>query len=326
MPLFRRPKCSLTGLQVSYRGHLGVTFGSMASVTATGTSPPTVTLSGTPASTVQKILIEITTGGARGTAIFKWSSNDGTSYTTGVFTGASVSLGSTGITAAFATGTYSTDNVYSSRPRSSALASQDGSGSAARDLVQANSVSQPQYIYSDASFNNMATLDLAPPGGSSVYMRCASLGLSVLPVSTHYAVAILTDVTTSFGGTQRALYDGLSSTAQRQGIITTASGSQRLRAYAGGNLDSTVDILNVPFVIAVRYGTSGKIWVNSHTPNTGNSGLQSFSNFNLGLGASTQSWFGRFAALDVYAEEHDDSTVASHMDALGSTYAITISS
>lgn len=84
----------------------------MSSVTATGTTPPTVTLTGTP-TIYADIIIDITTGGARGTAVFRWSSDGGATYTTGVTTAATVTLTGTGLTANFATGSdYNTDNLY----------------------------------------------------------------------------------------------------------------------------------------------------------------------------------------------------------------------
>lgn len=92
-----------------------VNAATMQAVTSAGTAPPVVTLTGTPASAVS-IVIAITTGGARGTAVFKWSSDGGATYTSGVTTGATNVLGATGLTANFATGTnYSTDNVYTSK-------------------------------------------------------------------------------------------------------------------------------------------------------------------------------------------------------------------
>lgn len=79
-------------------------------VIAAGTAPPTVTVSGTPASEYD-FEIEITTGGALGAAVFRWRTNAG-AWTTGVTVAASVLLGATGVSAAFTAGTYSTDNVY----------------------------------------------------------------------------------------------------------------------------------------------------------------------------------------------------------------------
>jgi hypothetical protein len=59
-----------------------------------------------------QLQLSITFGGGVGTAQFSWTS-DNVTFHTGVLTGASVVLGSTGVTAHFAVGsTYSTDNVY----------------------------------------------------------------------------------------------------------------------------------------------------------------------------------------------------------------------
>lgn len=81
-------------------------------VVATGTTPPTVTLTGT-ATANAVIEIDITTGGARGTALFTWKLN-GTIQAVNVPTGASVALPGTGLQAAFTVGTYAVDNVYAS--------------------------------------------------------------------------------------------------------------------------------------------------------------------------------------------------------------------
>lgn len=86
----------------------------MGPVVSSGVLQPAVTLTGTPTAN-EDIIIQITTGGALGTAIFKWSSNGGTSYTTGVTTAATVTLTGTGLTANFPAGTYTLNNVYSSQ-------------------------------------------------------------------------------------------------------------------------------------------------------------------------------------------------------------------
>ena len=66
---------------------------------------PNVTISGTPAA-AYNLLIMITLGGSVGTATFKWSTNNGSSWTTGATTGSAVSLGPTGLVVNFAAGTY----------------------------------------------------------------------------------------------------------------------------------------------------------------------------------------------------------------------------
>jgi hypothetical protein len=79
---------------------------------ATGTNPPGVTLSGRPVAGDLEIIVQITTAGVLGAAVFQWSKDGGTTWTTGVATAASVALPTTGLTAAFAAGTYALDNLY----------------------------------------------------------------------------------------------------------------------------------------------------------------------------------------------------------------------
>lgn len=91
---------------------VGVVAPEMTGVTSAGTTPPVVGITGTP-NGYHNLRVEITTGGARGTAVFKWSIDGGATYTTGVTTAATVVLTGTGLTLTFATGTdYATDNVY----------------------------------------------------------------------------------------------------------------------------------------------------------------------------------------------------------------------
>lgn len=84
-----------------------------SAVTESGTSPPDVTVSGT-AVDHYIVQVEITTGGNRGTAVFRYSLDAGATWAEeGVTTAATYAMPGTGLTLAFATGTaYSTDNVY----------------------------------------------------------------------------------------------------------------------------------------------------------------------------------------------------------------------
>lgn len=82
----------------------------------TGSTPPAASFSGTPALTTYFFRVAITTGGARGAALFKWSIDDGVTWVAlGVTTAATVALGATGITVTFPVGTYATNNVYRCR-------------------------------------------------------------------------------------------------------------------------------------------------------------------------------------------------------------------
>ena len=86
----------------------------MSPVSSSGTTPPVVTLTGTPTANAQ-IVIQITAGGVGTAAVFKWSSNGGTSFTTGVSVAAAVALIGTGLVANFAVSppdTYALNNLY----------------------------------------------------------------------------------------------------------------------------------------------------------------------------------------------------------------------
>ena len=84
----------------------------MTAVSSSGTAPPVVTLTGVPTFPFT-IVLAVTVAGALGASRFKWSIDGGQSWVqTGVLTGANVPLGTTGLTAHFAVGAYSNDNVY----------------------------------------------------------------------------------------------------------------------------------------------------------------------------------------------------------------------
>jgi hypothetical protein len=58
------------------------------------------------------IAIQITTGGALGTAVLKYTINGGVTWTLGVLSATSVPLANTGLTLQMSPGPYSTDNLY----------------------------------------------------------------------------------------------------------------------------------------------------------------------------------------------------------------------
>jgi hypothetical protein len=121
---------------------------------SSGTSPPAVTLTGTLTGS-HAIRIEITTGGARGTAIFRFSVNSG-AFTSGVTTAATVALGATGVTANFPVGTYTDNNVYqslcSSWADSSGFSNNVGASGGAANV-------SPIYAYDSAFSGNSLQFD-----------------------------------------------------------------------------------------------------------------------------------------------------------------------
>ena len=107
-------------LQTGWRKIIAVpataTAGYNSAVTESGTSPPDVTLTGDPLAGY-RIRVEILTAGARGTATFRYSLDNGTTWSGAILTAATYLMteasATTGVTLNFATGTsYATDNVY----------------------------------------------------------------------------------------------------------------------------------------------------------------------------------------------------------------------
>jgi uncharacterized phage protein gp47/JayE len=100
-------------------------------VRTTGASPPNVSITGTPAAAYE-FIVEITLSGALGAGQFRWSSDGGLNYTTGVtLPGAGAYLFSgTGVTITFDAASYLTSHTYrwssghnSFNPRSDSVAS-----------------------------------------------------------------------------------------------------------------------------------------------------------------------------------------------------------
>jgi hypothetical protein len=87
-------------------------------ITSSGTTPPVVSVTGKTTLAIDKLRVEVTTGGARGTALVRYSFDNGATFAQrNVVTGASVEVltgtgDKTGLVLVFAVGAYATDNVY----------------------------------------------------------------------------------------------------------------------------------------------------------------------------------------------------------------------
>jgi hypothetical protein len=115
------------GVPLMVSDRLPTTGSTMTAVTSAGTSPPTVTLAGSPLGAFSLKIIVSVGGSSNGTAKFKFSVDGGTSYSAELTIpngGGAIALtdtavdsligvnGATGITATFANGTYNVDNTY----------------------------------------------------------------------------------------------------------------------------------------------------------------------------------------------------------------------
>lgn len=87
------------------------TAGTLSAVTASG-GGPTVTVSGTPYDAYTAI-VKMTLGGAVGTSKFKYSLDNGQTWSAEITTASTYPIPDTGVTVAFAAGTYVLDETYS---------------------------------------------------------------------------------------------------------------------------------------------------------------------------------------------------------------------
>ena len=132
---------------VYLRPDLGATT-AIGPVTATGTTPPTVTISGTPTSiqtsyTTPYVELDCTTPGILGTSKFTVKLNGSTTATNVASASSGVVLTGSGLTAGWAAGASATNDVYTANIIASALADQSGAGNGA---TQATASLQPTYL------------------------------------------------------------------------------------------------------------------------------------------------------------------------------------
>lgn len=123
------PLDTFAGLPVVVSDRVPVTGSTMGSITATGTSAPVATITGTPLAPF-RLQVDCLLGGAHGTATYRFSTDGGNIWsataTTNATPGTAVALtdtaidsrvglnGATGISIAFAAGTFNADNLWTS--------------------------------------------------------------------------------------------------------------------------------------------------------------------------------------------------------------------
>lgn len=122
---------------------LGITLG--GTMRGAGTSPPTVTLTGT-LTTATAILIDVPVGGVIGVATWRYSTDGGSNFTAGgTMSGIAQAIGATGVNVTFGAGTYNTDNTFKTT-----VATWADQGPSSNSVTQATAGTQPLYIYSSS--------------------------------------------------------------------------------------------------------------------------------------------------------------------------------
>lgn len=119
------------GVPVIESDRAPLTGSTMAAVVSTGTTPPVATITGTPNGPID-LRIEVVLGGAHATARFRFSVDGGNTFSDPITTTAAAAViplvdtavdslvganGQTGLSVAFAAGTFNSDNRYSAKAR-----------------------------------------------------------------------------------------------------------------------------------------------------------------------------------------------------------------
>ena len=234
----------IAGCVLWLRSDLGVTF-VQGPVVATGTTPPAVTLTGTPLSRKTSIQLICTAAGTQTTATFAY-------YLNGVFqnsftSAAAVVLGTTGITANFPVGAYTNTpsaDTYNSVVTVSAWADESGAGN---NVTQATAALQPAYT------NGTNQKPGVTGDGVSQYLKTA--GNLSTAVATWFVVAF----TSTQGAFERAMIGGNNGTSNGHILYTNSANVQALfnGSSSGGPLNATM-----PAVYGVLTGGAGGMYWN----------------------------------------------------------------
>jgi hypothetical protein len=267
---------SLSGCILWLGASVGITLDS--TVLSSGTSPPTVTLSGTLTQALP-VRIEITTGGTLGVAVFRWKTDTTSTWTSGVTTAASVALGSTNITANFAAGTYSTNNVYLSRVN--AWADQSGNSN---NVSQATAGLMPVLQYDSAIGGTSVKFD-----GTDDYLSRASGGLTGNVAHTFFMRTIYRNVAStgfaSLGNSPGATAGGASTIGSRAGQLW-AGGTGITVPAAGALTDNATYTLGKTHVVGTTQAYVGSVATGSTAANV----FALLAGFMVGALANNSGW------------------------------------
>lgn len=307
----------IAGLTVWLRSDQGLTL-SLSPIVAMGTTPPTVTLTGTP-NTAYSFVIQITGIGLLGIALFKWSSDNGSTYSSPILTAASVVLGTTGVTAHFGAGTYAIDNQYTAYTTISQWNDISGNGN---NVLNATNATQPAYNVNDTSYNGFPSIQFSNAIGDFLISSAFTGGTLAQP-TTHIYVAHLT----SIAGFTQQLNDGQ---ANRQIVYASGtSGTLDMTAIAAAQNSSYV--INVPTVAAGVFNSpNSKLYANNSqtalTPAVGSGDVGNNSLDRLSVSAAgSQGWNGKIVEIMIIAGIPSANEMKAIFQYLGARYNISVS-
>lgn len=262
-----------------YADGVGADYTMVASMTRPlsplGTSPPTLTITGTPSFTPLNLRVEITTGGTLGVAVFKWSSNNGDTYTTGVTTGAAVALTGTGLTLGFAAGSYSVGHQWESDNRVNGSPSRESSSNvidSTKTLTQAVAGRRPGFVRKHPDFGNRPVIRCGGIPADTVIYDTGIWTNSVPAPATVFLVGYIPGTTGS--GNFIMMIDTSTGAQVSAGVAGPTAGTNPDRAYfSWGN--QAIPTTNAPastffktvpgIMVAVVNGTSSVLYAGGIT-------------------------------------------------------------
>lgn len=237
---------------LALRADQGIAFGGMATPYSAGTTPPTVTLTGTPSSTVQSFQMTCTLLGILGTSHVAISIN-GSSVYAGV---SAASLGPySGITVGIAAGAMAVDDVWTSVPVATSWTSTDASHTVFSQVTLAN---MPAWIAPGlvltgwpASINGQTGLRFA--GGQEMSSAFALAQPYTMAFVASSSLATVQGFAASGGGPY-AFVNAASA-------LEFSEGTSVFEQYAAANIKS-------PFVAGFIYAGAGSQFAGAAGPTT----------------------------------------------------------
>lgn len=265
--------------------------------TATGTTPPVVTFSGT-LTTPFGIRIEIQTTGVLGASTFRVSLNNGTSYVaSSVATVATYVIPGTAVTVNFPAGTYTNDNVYVAT-----VATGRDLSPTTKNVTQASAAAQPTFRSANTSFNNNPSWDW-PNADNLLFLDTATF-TAITPPMTYVFVLASSD---SASGSFRVVIDSPSGNRHNAQIRQPGVGATAFAFTWRSSTSVTIPIPGPgnPIIIMVSIDGTGvtTFWVNGTFCGQQSTGALAVTQWrigglNTGVG-SAQGWRGSIGDIRV---------------------------
>lgn len=306
------------GCALWLRGDLGVTL-AIGPVAASGTTPPAVTITGTPLSTatasagIPYVEIFINGAGVGPAATFSWAL-DGDTQQTGQSCTSTFTLGQTGLTANFPNAQYFTNDVYQANLVVASWTDQSANGYV---LSQATAADRPS-IGVDESFNSLPTLEF---NGTSQL-----LALNTPPTFTQPAVLFAVARVPSLLGATAAVLDAYSGVSVDR-LVIYWDVSNKWEADAPGQTVITGTASTSTQILAfVANGTASSFYQNGVLEGTGTAGTNPMVGVVVGAvgnSGSPEGFFeGGIAEILVYEALLTPAQLAQVTNYLGGRYGI----